>query len=169
MTGVKVMAALMLAALGGCASSGEREARHPLEGAAAPGVDLPAVGAAGRATTAQPGRVVILDFWATHCGPCVKAVPRLQAMVDAQPDRVSVVAISEDDERDLIEPFLRRTGVRFAVGWDETKALAASYRVDSMPTTFVLDRKGTVRFVHRGYREDEVGSIDAEVRTLLAE
>jgi cytochrome c biogenesis protein CcmG/thiol:disulfide interchange protein DsbE len=164
------LAAMVMAAASGCASGGgDRSAKHPLEGVAAPAVDLPAVGAAGRATTAQPGKVVILDFWATHCGPCVKAFPRLQAMADAQPDKLSVVAISEDDERELIEPFLKRTSVKFTVGWDETKAVARSYSVDSMPTTFVLDKRGTVRFVHRGYREDEVASIDAEVRGLLAE
>ena len=123
----------------------------------------------GRPSSKHPGEVVILDFWATYCGPCVKEFPQLQALADRHDGKVHVVGVSEDEDKSKIAPFLTRTGVKFPILWDEDKALGAKYSVDSMPQTFVLDGQGIVRFVHHGYRAGEAEELEAEVKKLLAE
>ena len=132
-----------------------------MEGAAIPGSTL--------ATVHHPGDVVIVDFWATHCPPCVKAFPRLQAIADGGGGRVHVVGVSEDDDAEVIPPFVTRTGVRFPMVWDKSKSVAERYGVASMPQTFVVDGKGVVRFVHYGYRAGEADELEREVQRLLAE
>ena len=111
--------------------------------------------------------MLIVDFWATYCTPCAKEFPKLQALADRHAGAVLVYALSEDDTTDGIAAFVRKTGVRFPIGWDQGNSISQRYNLDKMPTSFIVDKKGIVRFVHGGYADGEEDEIGREVEQLL--
>jgi peroxiredoxin len=140
----------------------------PLLGSPAPGFDLPAQSGGVRASLdGAHGKVVLLDFWATWCGPCRASFPKYQALAKEFSGNVVVVGISEDDEADGIQEFAKDTGATFTLAWDAKKSVAGNYRPDSMPTSFVIDKNGLVRFVHTGFRDGDEKDIEAEIKSLL--
>jgi peroxiredoxin len=78
-----------------------------------------------------------------------------------------VVAISQDDDDTGIAAFASETGAKFPVVWDDGKAVAKSYDPPTMPTAFVVDKSGIVRFVHVGYHSGDEVTLEREVRSLL--
>lgn len=144
---------------------------HPLVGVQAPPFALKVQSGADNADTeALAGKVVIVDFWATWCGPCKESFPFYQGLVDQHGGDLVVIGVSEDDEPDDIPAFGEETGAKFALAWDEGKAVAKQYDPPTMPTSYVVDRSGIVRLVHAGFRqgEDEELIVNA-VTALLAE
>jgi thiol-disulfide isomerase/thioredoxin len=147
--------------------------RHPLVGRAAPELDADPVGGQGPRTIKEAeGKVVVVDFWATYCGPCRKAFPMYQGLVDRFPGDVAVLAVAIDEpdhvKDDKILAFARETRVRFSILRDQDHRTAARYRRPSgIPSTFVLDRSGVVRYVHLGYDDREEDRITAEVESLI--
>jgi thiol-disulfide isomerase/thioredoxin len=117
------------------------------------------------------GKVVILDFWATFCGPCKKSFPKYQEIVDQSGGQVVVIAVSEDDADnatalDDIKGFIKDTGVKFTVLWDKGKTAPPKYGVKNMPTSFIIDKAGVVKFVHPTFKDGEEAKIADEVKTL---
>jgi peroxiredoxin len=167
-------AACIAAALGGaCAPKGGAGAAplpvtdHPLSGAPAPEFNLTARGGAPASLSAYTGKVVLVDFWATWCEPCRSSFPQYQALLGRYADRVVVLGISEDDEEQGLERFAEETGARFPLLWDADKSVAQSYQISSMPTLFIIDQSGLVRFVHSGFRPGDEAQISAAVDSLL--
>jgi cytochrome c biogenesis protein CcmG/thiol:disulfide interchange protein DsbE len=114
------------------------------------------------------GKVAIVDFWATWCEPCKKSFPKLEVLnVRYKESGLRIVGISEDDDQAGIPMFASELGARFPLIWDENKSIASKWHPKSMPTTFIVDRKGTVRFVHLGYHSGEEAQIEREVKSLL--
>ncbi len=140
---------------------------HPLSGAPAPDFSLSARGGHTESVAAHAGKVVLVDFWATWCEPCRSSFPEYQALVARYPDRVVVLGISEDDEQNGIDRFAEETGVHFPLAWDADKAVAARYQISGMPTLFIIDQSGLVRFVHSGFRPGDERQISAAVESLL--
>ncbi len=138
---------------------------RPIEdGMPAPAFTLPAIGPAGEpgpAFTLGRGRVTVLDFWATWCGPCIKAMPKLEALAAEHPD-VDVIAINLDDPAAARALFDQR-------GWTKIRMLADDgvvsrrYNVGAIPHSVVIDRGGIVRHVMRG----ESAGVPAAVRAEL--
>lgn len=115
------------------------------------------------------GRVVLLDFWATWCGPCRIVMPRLtQLQARHGAEGLTVVGLSSEDV-DPVESFVRKLPPRYAVGVDPDAETARRYGVMSLPTVVVVDWQGTVRDVFIGYDPDSDARLDATVRRLLAE
>jgi len=116
------------------------------------------------------GNVVLVDFWGTFCEPCKKSFPKLQdlyAKYSAQGLRIVGVSEDEVDDKDKIPTFARTYGAKFAVAWDEDKAIARRYKPETMPSTFIIDRRGVVRFTHAGYHDGEEVQIQKEIEDLL--
>jgi thiol-disulfide isomerase/thioredoxin len=146
---------------------------HPLRGAPAPELDLPIVHGAppdtGRATlAAYSGRVLMLDFWATWCEPCKKSFPHYQQLAARYPDRIAVLGVSEDDHSAGIAQFAAETGAGFPLAWDQGKSLAPRYRLTGMPTLFIIDQQGVIRFVKTGYLAGDEREIEQALQSLLA-
>jgi peroxiredoxin len=118
------------------------------------------------------GSVVVLDFWGTYCGPCKQSLPKLQALsAKYSSDGLKVIGISEDeaDDKGKIVPYVQARGATFAIAWDDDRSIARRYRPDTMPSTFVIDRRGVVRFVHVGYHEGDEKAVEREIRELLTQ
>jgi len=116
------------------------------------------------------GRVVYLDFWASWCAPCRQSFPWMQKMgrtYEAQ--GLTIVSINVDQSRADAERFLMRFPPDFDVRFDPTGSLAEQYKVIGMPTSFILDRHGTVRFTNVGFLPLDEPQYEREIRQLLAE
>jgi len=98
------------------------------------------------------GQVVLLDFWATWCGPCKFEIPWFMEMQRKQKDRgFTVLGVSMDDDGwEVVKPFISRIGVNYRVlmGNDQTAQLYGG--IDALPTTFLIDREGRIASVHVG-------------------
>jgi peroxiredoxin len=140
---------------------------HPLSGAPAPDFSLKARGGASASLGEHAGKVVLIDFWATWCEPCRSSFPEYQALLARYADRVVVLGISEDDEEQGIDRFAEETAVRFPLAWDSDKAVAQRYQITGMPTLFIIDQSGLVRFVHAGFRPGDQHQISAAIDSLL--
>jgi peroxiredoxin len=138
-----------------------------LVGSAAPDFDLPAQAGESRATlAAAKGKVVLVDFWATWCAPCKASFPKYEALAKKHAGELVVIGISEDDEADGIKGFAKETGATFTLAWDASKGVAGSYHPGSMPTSFIVDKNGLVRFTHAGYRDGDEKTIESEITSL---
>jgi peroxiredoxin len=159
-------------ALGGCAGAaggaGSAGTSHPLLGAPAPAFELGEVSGRGQQSLrAHAGKVVIVDFWATWCEPCKQSFPAYQKLLGELGPQLVVVGVSQDDDPKGIAAFLAETGAKFPIVWDDGKAVAKAYDPPTMPTAFVIDKNGIVRFVHVGYRPGDEAALEEEARSLL--
>lgn len=116
------------------------------------------------------GKVVLVDFWASWCGPCRKSFPwlnQLQQKHGAQ--GLVILAVNEDQDRQEAQRFLAAYPANFAVLYDQQGALAEKYQLSGMPGSYLIDKKGTIRFVHRGFKQATLAEYEAQIDHLLAE
>jgi thiol-disulfide isomerase/thioredoxin len=137
---------------------------------APPLTDLHAVsGAFPASMAAMRGRVVLLDFWATWCGPCRLVAPKLSALQSRYGAQgLSVIGVAADDEQD-IAAFATQTAVSYPLAADKNGETSSAYGVSSLPTLLIIDKRGVVREVAVGYDPSEDAWLDRTVRGLLAE
>jgi cytochrome c biogenesis protein CcmG, thiol:disulfide interchange protein DsbE len=173
-------AALSLTALGcggGAAAGGGAEnaasVQHPLLGKDAPDVTAEYVVGDGPKTVKEAkGKVLILDFWGTYCEPCKKAFTKYQEIVDANGGSVAVLAVSVDDadnaDKKKLEDFAKAYKAKFAVIWDKDHKAVDAYSLAmlAMPSSFIIDKNGVVKYVHVGFNDGELETINAELKAL---
>lgn len=157
---------------GGSGDGGPKEANGAGAGSTAAEISATYVTGEGPKSLADAkGKVVILDFWATYCGPCKKSFPKYQELVDQFGGDLAVIAVSVDEPGDVSEDklkdFAKETGVKFTLLWDKEHKTADAYKPPKMPTSFVLDKEGNVKFQHAGYESGEESKIADEVKSLL--
>lgn len=122
----------------------------------------------GHALETARDHVAIVYVWASWCMPCKRSLPELQKLYVKYKGRgLVVVGISMDDERKDALEFATSLSLGFPLEWDEKHALADEWQVKTMPSAYVLDATGIVRFVQNGYHEGEVADLEAEVRKYL--
>ena len=116
------------------------------------------------------GQVVVLNFWATWCAPCRAELPVLDELGVAQADAgVVYLAVNIDESDKKAKVVWNRLGMRMPTVWDPGQTTVAAYAPDAMPTTYVLDRQGEVRWVEAGAVTPETAAAFAErVRTIAA-
>jgi thiol-disulfide isomerase/thioredoxin len=131
-----------------------------LVGAPAPDFTLPVLSGP---PIERKGHVVIVDFWATWCGPCIYAMPRLAALAHKYKD-LRVVGISSEDEKD-IKDFVAENKIDYTIARDAGDAVAGRYFVTGLPTLAIVDKGGVVRYVHVG--AGDFGEIEAQVQQYL--
>jgi len=116
----------------------------------------------------KPGKVTIVDFWATWCEPCKKSFPKLQELyVKYKANGLEIVAVSVDDEKNGIPDFAKTHGAKFPVGWDDGKKIADRWKPENMPSSYIVGKDGVVKHVHRGYHDGEEAEIEKELKALF--
>jgi len=118
----------------------------------------------------QRGQVVMLNFWASWCGPCQQEMPHLNRLYDKYRGAGFVMlGVNVDDDPKKAGAAASRLGVRFPVLLDQAKAVSKLYDLSAMPTTVVIDRDGRVRQVFQGYRSGVEAEYDSQIRSLVTE
>jgi len=116
------------------------------------------------------GKVVYLDFWATWCPPCKQSMPFLNALRnELKGQGFEIVAISVDENPDEARQFLQKYPVDYVTAMDPTGQCPKQYDVMAMPSAYILDRQGKVRYIHLGFRERDEKEIREYILNLLAE
>lgn len=130
--------------------------------------DLTAQKLEGELPAKLKGKIVFVDFWASWCVPCASSFPVLDNLQKRYPDRLVIVAISVDEKPAKMQAFLKKHPVSFAVVRDAEHKLADLVDVQAMPTSFLLDGEGKVRFMHSGFHaEESQKKYTEEIESLL--
>jgi len=127
--------------------------------------------AGGQTTLSQyKGQVVLVNFWATWCGPCQQEMPLLDQMYKKyKPAGFTLIGVNVDKEEPAVKELLARKPVSFPVLLDPANQVSKAYHVDEMPSSVIIDRKGDIRYVHRGYRPGDENDYQDRIRQLIRE
>lgn len=116
------------------------------------------------------GEVVMINFWATWCGPCRQEMPLLDELYSRYHKvGFSLLGVNIDDDSSKAMEMVEELGVSFPVLFDKQKEVSKLYEVEAMPVTVLVDREGTVRHVHYGYKPGYEQNYLTEIRSLLRE
>jgi peroxiredoxin len=112
------------------------------------------------------GQVVMLNFWASWCGPCRQEMPILDELYKRyNPAGFTLLGVNVDADIEAANKLLEEIPVSFPVVYDTNSKVSEAYNVDAMPTTIFIDREGKLRYLHRGYRPGD----EQEYRNIIKE
>jgi peroxiredoxin len=116
------------------------------------------------------GQVVLINFWASWCGPCRQEMPLLDRIHQRYSDAgFAVLGVNVEGTLGPAKETAAKTGVTFPVLVDENQRVSALYDLESMPSSVVVDRDGVVRYVHRGYKPGDEAKYLEVVKKLISE
>ena len=116
------------------------------------------------------GDVVMINFWATWCGPCRQEMPLLDELYSRyQRVGFSLLGVNIDDDSRRAMQMIEELGVNFPVLFDARKEVSKLYEVEAMPVTVIVDREGKVRYIHHGYKPGYEDKYLDQIRSLLRE
>ncbi len=114
------------------------------------------------------GKVIYLDFWASWCAPCLKAVPAIEELRKEFPaSKFQVLAVNVDKKTKKALKFLARHPVGYPSVADPKGDIPGRFGVEAMPSSYLIDQKGVVRYVHKGFRDGDLEEIRNEVKRIL--
>jgi len=138
--------------------------------AAAPDFTLRSADGGNLRLQEQRGQVVLVNFWASWCGPCRQEMPHLSRLYDKyRASGFTLLGVNIDDDPRQASQAAARLGLKFPVLLDADKAVSRLYDLGSMPATVLIDRDGRVRYLHRGYREGMEEAYERQIRELVKE
>jgi cytochrome c biogenesis protein CcmG, thiol:disulfide interchange protein DsbE len=165
-----LLAALAVCAVAACATesgagrggSGAGSEAGNQVGAPVPALRVESLSGKKIEVASYRGRVLLLDVWASWCGPCKQELPVLDAMARRLKSQgVEVLAVSVDQERANVDKFLKGHGKwALTIAHDPAGAIAERLQPDKMPTSYVIDRAGIVRYVNAGFVPDDAATIE---------
>jgi thiol-disulfide isomerase/thioredoxin len=117
------------------------------------------------------GKVTLIDFWASWCAPCKAAFPEMDNLYQEFGDKgFQIIAVSVDQKERSMQQFLDRRKPSFTTVHDGSQKLVEQAGIQVMPTSFMVDKKGVIRFVHEGWHgKKSAENLNEEIQTLLAE
>jgi thiol-disulfide isomerase/thioredoxin len=164
-----LLAACLLAAGAGSANAADAVLKPWPAGRATPALQLADLGGKEWNLAQLRGKVVVVNFWASWCGPCVDELPVLNALARQAPGKVAVIGVNYKEPLDSIERFSSAHAVDYPVLRDRSGEMFKQWTAGVMPTTILVDRQGRARWRSAG----EIGAGDtrlkAAIDALLAE
>jgi thiol-disulfide isomerase/thioredoxin len=144
-------------------------ANPPMQSSAFP--DLRAFELEGKLPEKLKGQVVLVDFWASWCAPCKVSFPAMEDLNKQYAGQgLVIVAVSVDEKQEDMQRFFERMPVSFVTVRDAKQKLVAAVNVQTMPTSFLIGRDGTMRYTHSGFYGDQtVRQYRDEIEQLLKE
>lgn len=117
------------------------------------------------------GKTVLVDIWASWCGPCARSFPMLDKLYEElRPSGFIVLGVSVDEKREAMEKFLKRIPVTFPVVRDASHKLAAAVNCQTLPTSILLDKTGRIRYQYHGFHgKATLDAMRNDIQQLLAE
>lgn len=114
------------------------------------------------------GKVVLVDFWASWCACGRGELPVLETLYRKYRSAgLEVVAVNEDKDADSAQSFLRHHAITFALVHDKHFAIAKRYAPTKMPSSYLIDRAGVLRYVHSGFKSGDMSTLEAAIKRLL--
>jgi peroxiredoxin len=136
----------------------------------APDFTLHSVAGSNLRLREQRGQVVMLNFWASWCGPCRQEMPQLDRLYEKyHASGFQLLGVNVDDDSRNATGVSSKLGLHFPVLLDTQKKVSRLYDLSTMPSTVLIDRDGRVRYIHRGYRDGYVQTYEEQIRELLRE
>jgi peroxiredoxin len=116
------------------------------------------------------GQVVMINFWATWCGPCRKEMPLLEELYQRY-ERLgfTLLGVNVEENSADAEAWLKEMPVSFPILYDPENQVSKIYEVAAMPSTVLIDRNGKMRFLHHGYQDGYEDEYQNQIRTLVRE
>jgi peroxiredoxin len=164
------MSLVLALAAGGAGASFAPRAVALDKGQEAPEIELRDLSGNPVKLSAFRGKVVLVDFWASWCGPCRDSLPVLDRLSRTYQDKgLVVLGVNIDESADAAQAFLKKNNLKvsFPVVNDKDKRVAARYAPPTMPSSFIIDRTGRVQRVHEGFRSSDAQKLEAELKALL--
>lgn len=116
------------------------------------------------------GKVVMLNFWASWCGPCRQEMPLLEKIYKKyQRLGFTLLGVNVEQDSNAAKNYLKDVKVSFPILFDSTNKTSKLYNVSAMPTTIIIDRSGNIRFLHKGYKPGYENDYQKQIKELLRE
>ena len=116
------------------------------------------------------GQVVMINFWASWCGPCRTEMPILEKLSSKyKPMGFAMIGVNVEPDSSLAANWLKSTPVTFPILFDTKSEVSKLYAVAGMPSTVIIDRKGNLRWLHRGYKDGDENEYLNQIRALVRE
>ena len=136
----------------------------------APAFTLATLSGQQAALSQYKGQVVMVNFWATWCGPCQQEMPLLDQMYKKyKPAGFTLIGVNVDKQQPPVKELLARKPVSFPILLDPANQVSKEYHVDEMPSSIIIDRKGEIRYIHRGYKPGDENEYQDRIRQLIRE
>lgn len=136
-------------------------------GEAAPAFKLPDLSGQQVSLDQYKGRVVMLDFWATWCGPCRMTMPLMESIQKEYADNLILLTVNLQEPKDVVRDYVRAQSLHSRVLLDEEGSVGAAYGTDSIPMQILIDKQGIIRFIQAGYGPRTASQLRSEIGKLV--
>ena len=161
-----VILSLLLMLLTGCAQPPSETPPMLQIGEAAPNFKLPDLSGQEISLDQFKGKVVMLDFWATWCGPCRMTMPLMESIQKEFANDLILLTINLQESKDIVRDYVRAQNLHSRVLLDEEGSVGSVYGTDSIPMQILIDRQGIVRHVQAGFGPRTAAQLRSEIQTL---
>jgi len=139
-------------------------------GQPAPAFDLPSRDGKDVSLAQYKGDVVMINFWASWCGPCRQEMPLLEDIYKKYNKLgFTLIGVNVEPDSKAADDWLKATPVTFPVGYDKDSKVSQMFKVSGMPTTVIIDRKGNLRYRHVSYKPGDEGEYLNTIRAMIRE
>ena len=120
--------------------------------------------------SAKTNKVLLVDFWATWCGPCKKSMPFFDQLYRELSEKgLEVVAINVDEDNQTARDYLNKNPVSYPISLDPQGNCPKSFDVKAMPSSYLIDKSGKIRLIHLGFRDEDQALLRSQIEALLTE
>ena len=116
------------------------------------------------------GKVILIDFWASWCPPCLKSLPKYNDLRrEIGTENFEIVAVNVDENTEDAKKFLAKHPVSYPIAKDPKGILPGVFGVKAMPTSYLVDKNGVVKYVHAAFKEGDIEKLRVQIEKLIAQ